>query len=120
MQPLLSEQTFIIISCTSTYGVLLCVKFNKKKTLWTVLKGYKVYGRTGVGISVRTDFFFGFNHEKFTPPPLRETTQKLLEGGVISCPDFYRKKNLSGRKSQPPSVHKPCNPSKPSKVFFFY
>jgi hypothetical protein len=29
MQPLMSEQTFIIISCTSTYGVLLCVKFNK-------------------------------------------------------------------------------------------
>ena len=27
------EQTFIIISCTSTYGVLLCVKFNKKNTL---------------------------------------------------------------------------------------
>ena len=24
---------------------------------------------------------FGFNHEKFTPPPLRETTQKLLEVG---------------------------------------
>jgi hypothetical protein len=33
MQPLMSEQTFIIISCTSTYGVLLCVKFNKKNTL---------------------------------------------------------------------------------------
>jgi hypothetical protein len=31
MQPLMSEQTFIIISCTLTYGVLLCVKFNKKK-----------------------------------------------------------------------------------------
>jgi hypothetical protein len=29
----MSEQTFIIISCTSTYGVLLCVKFNKKITL---------------------------------------------------------------------------------------
>jgi hypothetical protein len=29
----MSEQTFIIISCTSTYGVLLCVKFNKKNTL---------------------------------------------------------------------------------------
>ena len=24
---------------------------------------------------------FGFKHEKFTPPPLRETTQKLLERG---------------------------------------
>jgi hypothetical protein len=44
----MSKQTFIIISCTSTYGELLCD--------------------------------FGFNHEKFTPPPLRETTQKLLEG----------------------------------------
>ena len=33
---------------------------------------------------------------------------------------FTEKNNLSGRKSQPPSpsVHKPCNPSKPSKVFF--
>ena len=35
MQPLMSEQTFIISSCTFTYGVplLLCVKFNKKNTL---------------------------------------------------------------------------------------
>jgi hypothetical protein len=61
MQPLMSEQTFRIISCTSTYGVLLCVKFDKKYILWTVLKGYKVYGRTaaGAGIFVRTDFFSG-------------------------------------------------------------
>ena len=69
---------------------------------------------------------FGFNHEKFTPPPLCETTQKLLE---VEGGDFFfkflaliftEKNNLSGRKSQPPSpsVHKPCNPSKPSKVFF--
>ena len=29
----MSEQTFIIITCTSTYGVLLCEKFNKKNTL---------------------------------------------------------------------------------------
>jgi hypothetical protein len=45
----------------STYGILLCVKFNKKKQLCTVLKGYEVYGRTGAGagISVRIDFFFG-------------------------------------------------------------
>jgi hypothetical protein len=59
-------------------------------------------GRGGAGIFVRKDFFFGknqgkrlkkisvpisdgltllhfgFNHEQFTPPPLRETTQKLL------------------------------------------
>jgi hypothetical protein len=56
----MSEQTFIIISCTSTYGVLLCVKFNKK-ILWTVLKGYKVYGRAGTGIFVRTDFLSGKN-----------------------------------------------------------
>ena len=42
-------------------------------------------------------------------------------GGVISCPDFYRKKKSVRTKSQPPSpsVHKPCNHSKPSKVFFF-
>ena len=37
-------------------------------------------------------------------------------------PRFLPKKNLSGRKSQPPPppppIHKPCNPSKPSKVFF--
>jgi hypothetical protein len=56
----MSEHTLIIISCTSTYGVLLCVKFNKK-ILWTVLKDYKVYGRTGAGpgIFVRTDSLFG-------------------------------------------------------------
>jgi hypothetical protein len=44
----MSEQTFIIISCTSTYGVHLCVKFNKNtlgrfeglQDLWTD-------GRTG-------------------------------------------------------------------------
>ena len=55
----------VIISCTSTYGVLLCVKFNKK-ILWTVLKGYKVNGRAGAGagIFVRTDFFFGKNQSK--------------------------------------------------------
>ena len=77
MQPLMSEQTFIIISCTSTYGVLLCVKFNKK-ILWTILKGYKVYGRTGAGagIFVWTDFFFGKNQgkklkKKISPPPLQ-------------------------------------------------
>ena len=65
MQPLMSEQTFIIISCTSTYGVLLCVKFNQK-ILWTVLKGYKVYGRAGAGagIFIWTDFFFGKNQGK--------------------------------------------------------
>jgi hypothetical protein len=40
--------------------------FNKKKILWTVLKGYKVYGRTGAGagIFVRTDNFFGKNQGK--------------------------------------------------------
>jgi hypothetical protein len=74
MQPLMSEQTFIIISCTSTYGVLHCVKFNKK-ILWTVLKGYKVYGRAGAGAGIfaRTYFFFGKNQgkklKKKSPPP---------------------------------------------------
>ena len=65
----MSEQTFIIISCISTYGVLLCVMCNKKKILWTVLKGYKVYGRTGAGagISVRTDSLFGKNQGKKLP-----------------------------------------------------
>jgi hypothetical protein len=48
MQPLMSEQTFIIISCTSTYGVLLCVKFNKN-TLdgFEGLQGIWTDGRTG-------------------------------------------------------------------------
>ena len=44
---------------------------------WTVLKGYKVYGRAGAGagIFVRTDFFFGKNQgkklKKNLPPSLQ-------------------------------------------------
>jgi hypothetical protein len=56
-----------------TYDVLLCVMFNKKIILWTVLKCYKVYERTGAGVEifVRTDFFFGKNQgKKLTTPPL--------------------------------------------------
>jgi hypothetical protein len=44
-----------------------------------------------------TLLYFGFNHEKFTPAPLRETTQTLLEGGgrcfLISCPYFFLTNN---------------------------
>ena len=72
MQPLMSEQTFIIISCTSTYGVLLCVKFNKKNTLdgFEGLQGLW----TGGGWDFRPDrFFFGENKgkkfKKKSPPP---------------------------------------------------
>jgi hypothetical protein len=52
------------------------VKSLIKKILWTVLKGYKVYGRAGAGagIFVRTDFVFGKNQgkklkKKISPPP---------------------------------------------------
>ena len=74
MQPLMSEQTFIIISCTSTYGVLLCVKFNKKNTLdgFEGLQGLWTGGGRA-GIFVRTDFFSGKNQgkklKKKSPPP---------------------------------------------------
>lgn len=63
MQPLMSEQTFIIISCTSTYGVLLCVKFNKKNTLdgFEGLQGLW----TGGGWDFHPDrFFFDENQGK--------------------------------------------------------
>ncbi len=77
MQPLMSEQTFIIISCTSTYGVLLCVKFNKKNTLdgFEGLQGLWTGG--GGGWDFRPDrFFFGKNQgkqfkKKSPPPPLQ-------------------------------------------------
>ena len=55
------------------YSFVLCLI--KKNILWTVLKGYKVYGRTGAGagIFVRTDFFSVKNQGmKLTlslPPP---------------------------------------------------
>jgi hypothetical protein len=59
----MSEQTCIIISCTSTYGVLLCVKFNKKNTLddFEGLQGLW----TGGDWDFRPDrFVFGENHLK--------------------------------------------------------
>ena len=86
----MSDQTFIIISCTSTYGVLLCVKFNEKKLLWTVLKGYKVYGRAGAGagIFVRTDFFFGKDQgkklKKYLPPPSNNFCVVSRNGGGVN------------------------------------
>ena len=72
----MSEQTFIIISCTSTYGVLLCVKFNKKNTLdgFEGLQGLWTGG--GGGWDFRPDIFvFGKNQGKkflknISPPPL--------------------------------------------------
>lgn len=72
MQPLMSEQTFIIISCTSTYGVLLCVKFNKKNTLdgFEGLQGLWMDG--GGGWDFRPDrFFWGKNQGKKLPLPLQ-------------------------------------------------
>ena len=65
MQPLMSEQTFIIISCTSTYDVLLCVKLNKNNTLdgFEGLQGSWTGG--GGGWDFRLDrFFFGKNQGK--------------------------------------------------------
>jgi hypothetical protein len=60
MQPLMSEQTFIIISCTSTYGVLLSVKFNKKKYFF--LDGFEglqgLWTGGGGGWDFRPDRFF--------------------------------------------------------------
>jgi hypothetical protein len=86
----MSEQTFIISSCTSTYGVLLCVKFNKKKILWTVLKGCKVYGRAGAGIDMRnistnfgwsnTSTFWIYSGKVYTATVTRDVT-KIIEGG---------------------------------------
>ena len=76
----MSEQTFIIISCTSTYGVLLCVKFNKKNTLdgFEGLQGLWTGGGGGGGWDFRPDrFFFDENQGKkfkkkspHTPPPI--------------------------------------------------
>ena len=73
----MSEQTFIIISCTSTYDVLLCVKFNKNNTLdgFEGLQGLWTGG--GGGWDFRLDrFFFGKNQgkklkKKISPLPLQ-------------------------------------------------
>jgi hypothetical protein len=78
MQPLMSEQTFIIISCTSTYGVLLWVKFNKKNTLDGFEGLQALWTGGGGGWDFRPDiFFFDKNQgKKFkkksppTPPPI--------------------------------------------------
>ena len=58
-----------------------------KKILWTVLKGYKVYGRAGAGIFVRTDFFFGKNKgkkfkKKISPPSNNFCVVSRNGGGV--------------------------------------
>ena len=70
----MSEQTFIIISRTSTYGVLLCVKFNKNNTL-DAFEGLQGLW-TGGGWDFRLDrFFFGKNRgkklKKKSPSPLQ-------------------------------------------------
>ena len=59
MQPLMSEQTFIIISCTSTYGVLLCVMLNKKKYTLDGFEGIQGLWADGGGDwDFRPDRFF--------------------------------------------------------------
>ena len=70
----MSEQTFVIISCTFTYGVplLLCVKFNKKNTLdgFEGLQGLWTDGDGGWDF--RPDrFFFSvkIRARNLTPPP---------------------------------------------------
>ena len=65
MQPLMSEQTFIIISCTSTYGVLLCVKFNKKNAL----DGFEGLQGLWTGGGGGWDFRPGKKLKKKSPPP---------------------------------------------------
>jgi hypothetical protein len=69
------------------YRYSLC---NKKNTLdgFEGLQGLWTDGDGGWDFRPDRFFFqhFGFNHEKFTPPPLRETTQKLLEGGLNFLP----------------------------------
>ena len=71
----MSEQTFIIISFTSTYGVLLCVKFNKKIYTLDGFEGLQALWTDGVwGWDFRPDrFFFGkYQGKKFKkkiPPP---------------------------------------------------
>jgi hypothetical protein len=55
----MSEQTFIIISCTSTYGVLLCVKFNKTKNTLNGFEGLQgLWTDGGGGWDFRPDRFF--------------------------------------------------------------
>ena len=70
----MSEQTFIIISCTSTYDVLLCVKFNKNNTLdgFEGLQGSWTGGDGGWDFRLDR-FFFGKNQgkklkKKISPP----------------------------------------------------
>ena len=84
----MSEQTFIIISCTSTYGVLLCVKFNKKNTLdgFEGLQGLWTGG--GGGWDYRPDrIFLGKNQGKklkknLSPPPLSNNVSSRVTVAV--------------------------------------
>jgi len=75
MQPLMSEQTFIIISCTSTYGVLLCVKFNKKNTL----DGFEGLQGLWTGGSEGWDFRKnqGKRLKKNLPPPIMFVSSRV-------------------------------------------
>jgi hypothetical protein len=89
MQPLMSEQTFIIISCTSTYDVLLCVKFNKNNTLdgFEGLQG--LWTGRGGGWDFRLyRFCFGKNRceklKKNLPPPSNNVCVVSRNGGGVN------------------------------------
>jgi hypothetical protein len=83
MQPLMSEQTFIIISCTTTYGVLLCVKFNTKNTL----DGFE--GLQGLWTFSSGQIFFPFGKnqgkklKKNLPPPSNNFCVVSRNGGGV-------------------------------------
>ena len=86
----MSEQTFMIISCTSTYGVLLCVKFNKKNTL-AGLEGLQgLWTGGGGGWDFHPDiFFFGKNQgkkflKKICPHPFNIFCVVSRNGGGVN------------------------------------
>ena len=86
MQPLMSEQTFIIISCTSTYGVHLCVKFNKTKNTLNGFEGLQVLWTDGGGVwDFRPDrFFSGKNQGKKLTPPSNNLCVFSRNGGGVN------------------------------------
>jgi hypothetical protein len=89
MQPIMSEQTFIIISCTSTYDVLLCVKFNKNNTLDGFEGLQSLWTGRGGGWDFRLDrFCFGKNRgkklKKNLPPPSNNVCVVSRNGGGVN------------------------------------